>query len=408
MGSKKRRVSIATPEEVQLVGNERASSSARFASLKGVADAFKGFKHASQTLHRVRAVPTIWPQYDLATKVGGHPTERITLLHGESAGGKTYLTLAMILSFIMRDHPAYLIDAERTTPITWVEKTYGEYADHPLFFADRPDTYEEVRANVRRFCNLVRAQREAGKIPKDTTAIIVIDSIRKLVPKDQFDSIIETIKALAKSPELEKARSRITQIKAQMSAAWADELVPLLERCGCALIVIAREIEDPDNTNERARKAGTAVKTTGGKAWFYDASLDLRTTKAGRYGKKFGGEDGEDEKLDVWGNRYCIEITKTKVAGEGDYRAKCFFHISNGKMSPAGFDRAKDLLELARPQKYDRGFAPAIEMAGSWFKIGAKKWQGEERLLAALRDDAKLFAQVESTMRDRFKLEKTR
>jgi RecA/RadA recombinase len=248
----------------------------------------------------------------------------------------------------------------------------------------------------------VREARESKAVAPDTTAIIVLDSIRKLIPKDQFKMIMVDAKKIAKGGlEPEAARSRITQIKAQMSAAWTDELVPLLEKSGVALVVIAREIEDPDNTNERARRAKTNVKTTGGKAWFYDASLDLRSSKAGSYGETKGGEDGEEERKEIWGRRYCVEITKTKVSGEGEeYRAKFFFHVSNGKKTPKGFDRAKDLLELAKRKG-------VIATAGGWFKFGVKRWQGEAKALAALQDPA-LLAAVEERTRATFKLEETR
>lgn len=381
---------------------ERDAAGARLARLRSVADSFKGFRHAKDVLTLVRAVPTIFADFDRATKVGGLPTERITLLHGESAGGKTSLALGLIMSFLARDHFALMIDAERTTPASWVRQAYGELAEHPYFFAERPDTYEEIRAKVREFCSRVRDARAAKLVPPDTTAIIVLDSIRKLIPKDQFQMIMIDAKKIASggiTPEA--ARSRITQIKAQMSAAWTDELVPLLERSGVALVVIAREIEDPDNTNDRARKAGTAVKTTGGKAWFYDASLDLRSSKAGVYGKEIGEEGDEKKRMEIWGRRYCVEITKTKVSGEGEeYRAKCFFHVSNGKKSPKGFDRAKDLFELGKR-------SGALEVAGSWFKLGSKKWQGEERALAGLQDPA-LLAELERRARATFKLEETR
>lgn len=399
---KRRVVAAITAASDDPAAEEKRRRDDRFGHLRAVAGEFSEFRQARDALPRVRAVPTIFPQLDCATRVGGLPIERITLIHGESAGGKTYLTLAMILSFLMKDHFAYLIDAERTTPITWVENVYAEHADHPFFMADRPDTYEEVKKNVRRFCKRVADARAAKKIPANTTALIVVDSIRKLVPKDQFAEIMKAIATAtakgATDADIDKARSRIHQLKAQMNAVWMDELVPLLEKTGCAMIVIAREIVDPDNGDDRARKAKTNVRTTGGSSLFFDASLDLRTVKAGAYGKETGG--GDEKKFVAHGLRYRVDIKKTKVAGE-EWRASFLFHISNGSVRPAGFDRPKDLLELAKQFK-------VIETKGSWFKFKKKRWQGEERALAALAADAALLADLEATTRARFKLEKTR
>jgi RecA/RadA recombinase len=378
---------------------EREAASTRFDRLRKVAASFKGFRHQSEVLTLVRAVPTIFASFDQATRVGGLPTERVTLLHGESAGGKTGFALGLIRSFLARDHLAYLIDAERTTPTAWVKASYGELANHPFFFADRPDTYEEIRGKVRAFCSHVRDQREKGNISPATTAIIVLDSIRKLIPAEQFKMIMIEAEKLAKGIPVEQARTRIAQIKAAMNAAWLDELIPLLEKSGVALVVIAREIQDTENPG--------GVITTGGRAWFYDASLDLRTSKAGPYGRKIGGDgkeaakDDRDAKWDIWGRRYRLEITKTKVSGEGeDYRATCFFHVSNGKKTPKGFDFAKDVFELGKKSE-------VISTAGGWYKFGSKKWQGEERALKALWDEG-LRGEIEARSRAKFVLEETR
>ncbi|MDF2697891.1 MAG: recA protein, partial [Labilithrix sp.] len=356
---------------------------------------------AAKVLTLVRAVPTIFPQYDRITKVGGHPTERFALLHGPSGGGKTYLSIGLLLSFLMRNHFGVLIDAERTTPISWLKKAMGEYADHPYFFAERPQTYEETREKVRHFANRLRKLRKEKKVPESTSAIIVVDSIRKLVPKDIFDRIMKDARGANDSAE--KARDRGAQLKAQMNAAWLDELIPLLEETRTTMVAIAREIIDPDAPPPRARPFGKkpeqAVKTGGGSSLYYDASLDLRSKLVGRYGKKV--KTGDTEKFFSYGDIHQLEITKSKVSGKGEeYRASCNFHISNGVWVPAGFDRGRDLLELAR--KYD-----VVEGTG-WLKFGNKKWRNEHLAAKALHDDPELYAKIDRECRALFKLEETR
>lgn len=376
--------------------SERAARDVKWASLRKVAEEFGSFRPASEVLTRVRAVPTIFPQFDLVTKVGGLPIERFNLLHGPSAGGKTFVAIAMMLSFLMRDHLVYFIDGERTTPITWLEKAMGDYSDHPFFKADKPDTYEQTVEDVRHFCNKVRVLRDKGRLKENTSALIVVDSIRKLVPKDQFKRIMKESRATGEKQG--EVRNRLAQIKAQMNAAWLDELIPLLDATQTGMLVIAREMKDPDNTNPYAKKFGTDVKTAGGGALFYDASLDLRCSKVKSYGKVTG--TGDQKKMVAYGDIHELRITKSKVSGKEEYRAACRFHISNGVFVPPGFDRGRDLVELAR--RFD-----VIE-GTSWLKYKAMKWRNEDLATKRFTEDPILFAQVEAECRALFKQEETR
>lgn len=377
--------------------SERAARDAKFKHLGAVAKEFGSFRPASEVLVRVSAVPTIFPQFDLATKVGGLPIERVTLLHGSSAGGKTYFAIGLMYSFLLRDHPVFFVDAERTTPIPWLRKAMGAHADHPLFKAVKPKTYEDTRTDVRAFLNTVKRMRDAGKLRDDTTALVVVDSIRKLVPRDQFKMIMQLAKVADKD---EGARSRIAQIKAQMNAAWLDELVVLLDETRTALVIIAREMMDPNNTNPRAIRFGTNVKTAGGAALFYDASLDIRCSRVRAYGKKMQRADGGDG-LAPYGDVHRIDITKSKVSGRGEeYRSSCEFHISNGAHVPAGFDRARDLVAVAR--RFD-----VIEGTG-WLSFKKNRWRSEDVAVKALAADAALFDEVERATRPLFKGEDAR
>lgn len=402
-----RKKKSAGPKEAALVANEKSllededdgptfaeddvepPKQDKWADLRKVAAAFEGFRPASEVLTRVRAVPTIFPQLDYGTKVNGFPIERVTLVHGPSGEGKTYFTLGLLKSFLMRNHFAKLIDAERTTPFDWVTKTLGEYFHHPFFFAERPKTYEATVKGVRSFVNTVKKVRDAGKIDDDTSALIVVDSIRKLVPEDIFKKITETTKQ--KGPE--KVRDRSAQIKAAMNSAWMDEVVPLLEETKTAMIIIARETDDPD-ADQSAKMWGTAYKIGGGKALYYDASLVLRVERA----KYVSKDNGEGEKKDIYGERHRVTIRKTKVGGKEDRVTTCYYHTSNGNLVPEGFDRARDVLELA--VKF------GIVEGGSWFKWGKNKsgvlGQGEHNAVKKLATNPELLDKLESAVRSKF------
>jgi len=237
-----------------------AASRDRRSKLAAVAERFKAFRPAHEALTRVRAVPTIFVQFDHATGVGGLPIERFTLLHGPSGHGKSAVALGFVRSFLERDHFALYVDAERTTPGTWVEELLGkDLAHHPGFFAKRPRTYEETVEEVRRFVTTLAEAREAGELPEDTSALVVVDSLRKLVPEG-------ILKKISKDDGgVDGMGGRAAQIKAAMNAAWLDELVPLLEDTGTAVVAIARESEDT-NADVWAKRTGQDFKVGGGKA----------------------------------------------------------------------------------------------------------------------------------------------
>lgn len=298
----------------------------------------------------------------------------------------TYVTIAMMLSFLMRDHPVFFVDAERTTPITWLNKAMPGMSEHPLFRADKPTSYEKVRADVRNFCLIVKRMRDEGKLAKDTSALIVVDSIRKLVPQGEWERIMKEIKAGADGESL---KNRSAQTKAAMNATWMDEITPLLDETGAAMIVIARETEDPDAPPPRGRPGfGTpqkAVKVGGGKALFYDASLDLRSERVRSYGKEVAG------KFVSYGDVHKLTITKSKVSGKEQYSASCLFHISNGGLVPQGFDLARDVVEFART-------LDVIEGTG-WLKFGRAKWQGVDIAVKKLSANPALLAEIDAACR---------
>lgn len=381
---------------------EKEAGRERFAHLAAVSKAFSAFRPAAEVLVSVKAVPTIFVQYDHGTRIGGHPTERITLFHGPSGHGKTYGTLGMMASFLDVDNPVFFVDAERTTDEGFAKLTVDELTRHPLFKAVRPTTYEEVVADVRRFCNTVAAERKAKRLPPDSCGLVVVDSIRKLVPENQWAKILK----LSQGEDDGTVRDRTAQVKAMMNAAWCDELVPLLEQTGCTMIIVARETEDGE-ANKWSKKAGTNYLIGGGKSLFYDASLVARIERAAWVQK--AGKEGE--RATIYGEKHRITITKTKVSGKVDKTIVCYFHTSNGVLVPAGFDRARDVLELARrpdfaivkaakPKDAKGGKKPG---AGAWLTWQNHRWQGEHAAVKKLTESPDVLKQLEVEVRAKFK-----
>ena len=375
--------------------------------LSKVADAFSGFRHASEALTEVRAFRTIFVGLDHATGVGGWPLERFALVHGPSGMGKSKFCIGLMKSCLMADGFVDYVDAEATTPFAFVRSMMGAIADHPRFFSTRDAEFEAVIGRVRLFCNTIIAQKAVGKIPRETPGLIVVDSMRKLVPKDLLAQILKELKELKADAEetskggkkdkgITAGKDRRAQIQAKMNAAWMDEVIPLLAKSGVAMVAIAREMEDPE-ADQWAKKAGWGFKIGGGGALFYDSSLVVRVERH-RYVEEAKGKEEGDEfvKRKVYGERHKVTIHKTKIAGREDKKVVCFWHASNGVLVPEGFDRARDLLDMG--QRFD-----VVARSGSWFSYGAEKLgQGEDRAVVNLSKDESLMDRIEADVRAAF------
>lgn len=383
----------ATPTPKRAPGPSKGMGKA----LASVAGRFKAWKPAAQVLVEVQAVPTFFPQLDRVSRVGGWPISRFALVHGPSNEGKTELTHGLGASFLARDHFYGFIDAEQTTPHSWVAKLAGTFANSPGFVALRPTTFEETVQAVREFCTMIAEARIKGEIDESTTGLIVLDSIRKLVPKKFLDELLKSASgggsdkpAPAKGGRFGKkdmgidgAGGRAGQIKALLNAAWLDELIPLLAQTRVAMACISRETEVEA---ENPFASGPDIKIGGGKALFYDSSLVVRVTR-----DCFLYETNE-KGAPIVGEKRAIEVHKTKLAGREDRWPTAHYFTSNGRIAPEGFDRVRDVLDLALQ-------LDVCETSGSWLAFqGEKLGNGLNNTLATLRGNDQLVANIEAAI----------
>lgn len=370
-------------------------ANARHQAVAKIAAEMKGLRPAREVLRRVEAVPTIFPSFDKGSHVGGCPLARIITVHGPSGEGKTYFCLGLEYSFLLADHFVLHVDAEMTTPITWIEKLMQRFADHPGYLATRPANFEEVDDNVRSFVGTITKARLAGNIPATTTGLVVVDSIRKLVPKALFAKLV---KDGAKKHGMDGMSGRGAMHKAALNAQWMDELTPLLEASNCTMVLIARETEDPD-ADAQDRKYGRNYKIGGGKSVIYDSSITARITRDGWIQKGTGKKraDGSDI-TEAIGERHRVRIWRTKVTVNEDKVTDCFFHTSNGAFVPEGFDRARDVLALARTMGIVTG---KVSLHFGKKSLGA----GENRAVRKLTETPDLLAEIEARVREGFIVE---
>jgi recombination protein RecA len=352
-----------------------------------VAKSFEAWRPACEELTLVRSVPTRFVQLDRATRCGGFPIERITTVHGPSSHGKTELCLGLLDSFLTLDHGANLIDAEFTTPFDWCERLMGSNARHPAFVAQRPDNCEATVNAVRAYVKSVAKARDDGLLPEDTAALIVVDSVRKLIPKGLMDDVMKVAKT---DKAVDMLTGRSGQQKAQVVQAWLDELVPLMGRNQMAIVMIARET-DKEGADADDRKYDQAWAVAGTKGLIFDASLVMRVTRSGYVYDPPSGENRV-----VIGERHKVRIWKTKVESKEGKFTDAYFHTSNGVYQPYGFDRARDVLELA----VHYGI---VEQGGSWFSYDGKRLgQGENKVCRLLNDATGTLEEIEALVRARF------
>jgi len=257
-----------------------------------------------------------------------------------------------------------------------------KHADHPGFLAKRPKSYEDTVDSVREFVTNIAEARAKGDLDPETTGLVVVDSIRKLVPEGLLKKLLKG------DAGLDGASGRGAMMKAALNAQWLDELVPLLYHTGTALVFIAREYDmAPDKYKPIEPGEGQDYKVGGGKGLIFESSIVGRVTRT-------WVKDGSGQEAPIIGERHCIEITKTKVSGKQHKIEKGYFHTSNGILVPAGFDRARDVLELA----VDAG---VIIEAGAWLKCEAtnSKWNGKSAAVKALTADEALLDTIEGEAR---------
>lgn len=338
----------------------------RIDQLGAIASKFSEWRPAREVLSKVRAVRTIFPQINHGTRVGGWPVQRVALVHGPSNHGKTILAHGLGLSFLRSGHYYCYIDAEFATPETWVDELMGEIADYPTFRALYPTSYEDTVDAVRRFVIAIIDAKQAGNAPDDTTGLIVVDSLRKLVPKRQLDHLSK------KEGGVDGMSGRMAMYKAALNSAWLDELVPLMFHGQMAMLFIGREADNVDSG-----MFGEKWRLTGGKGVIFDSSLLIRVTRASWVTK------GDE----VVGERHCASIWKTKIGGKQGKSTDCYFHTSNGVFVPTGFDVARDAVDLGSS-------TGVIAKSGAWLCWRDQRWNGVHNAVKALQEDPELLSEL--------------
>ena len=294
----------------------------------------------------VEAIPTGALGLDIALGIGGVPRGRIIEIFGPESSGKTTLALHIIAEAQKMNGEAAFIDAEHA-----LDPVYAKHlgVDIDNLIVSQPDTGEQALEITE---SLVRS----GALD-----VIVVDSVAALVPKAEIDGDMGDshmgLQARLMSQALRKLAGAINKSK--------------------TVIIFINQLREKIGV-----MFGNPETTTGGRALKFYASVRLDIRKIENI-----KQDGE-----IVGNRARVKVVKNKVAPP--------FKVANVEiMYGEGISRESEVIDLATAFNI-------IEKSGAWYSYkGEKIGQGKENVRLMLKQNRKLYEELEKKVRLKCKKE---
>ena len=280
---------------------------------------------------------------DIALGVGGYPKGRIIEIFGPESSGKTTFALHAIAEVQKAGGKAAFIDAEHALDPVYCQKLGIDINELLL---SQPDTGEQALE----ICEaLVRSE---------AISIVVIDSVAALVPQAEIEGEMGDshigLQARLMSQALRKLSGTISKTKT--TAIFINQL---REKVGIIF--------------------GNPETTPGGRALKFYSTVRLDVRRAEQI------KDGEN----IVGNRTNVKVVKNKVAPP-------FKSASVDIMYGVGVSKEGEIVDLASDINL-------IEKSGAWYAYnGEKIGQGKENVKQYLKDNPKLYNELESKIRDHY------
>jgi recombination protein RecA len=277
---------------------------------------------------------------DIALGVGGLPRGRVIEIYGPESSGKTTLALHTIAEAQKKGGVCAFVDAEHALDPVYARKL-GVNLDDLLI--SQPDTGEQALEITD---TLVRS----GAID-----VLVVDSVAALTPRAEIEG--------------EMGESQ-PGLQARLMSQALRKLTGSISRSNCMVIFI----------NQIRMKIGVMYgspeTTTGGNALKFYASvrLDIR---------RISTLKDRDEAI---GNQVRVKVVKNKVAPP-------FKQVEFDIMFGEGVSKVGELVDLGVK-------AGIVEKSGAWFSYNSQRLgQGRENAKGFLRDNPKIAAEIESSIR---------
>jgi len=290
---------------------------------------------------KIEAIPTGSIALDLGLGVGGFPRGRIIEIYGPEASGKTTLALSVVAEAQRRGGQCAFVDAEHALDPERAE-TMGVNLDDLLL--SQPDTGEQALEITE---TLIRS----GALD-----VIVVDSVAALVPRAELEG---------------EMGDAVVGLQARLMSQALRKLTGAISKSKTVLIF----------TNQLRQKIGVMFgnpeTTPGGLAlkFYSSVRIDLRRIEVLK--------DGDE----VIGSRHRARIVKNKVAPP---LRVAEFDIMNEE----GISKTGGLIDVGTELNI-------LEKKGSFYNYDGKVLaQGREGAKAALRDNQKLFDEIEKKIRE--------
>ncbi len=292
----------------------------------------------------VDAIPTGCLSIDIALGIGGVPRGRIIEIYGPESSGKTTLAQHIVAEAQKMGGVAAFVDAEHALDPEYAKKI-GVNIDE--LFISQPDTGEQALEIVE---TLVRSS---------AVDVIVVDSVAALTRKAEI--------------EREMGATHVG-LQARLMSQALRKLAGIVSKSKTTVIFI----------NQIRMKIGVMFgnpeTTTGGNALKFYSSIRIEIRRSAQI------KQGEK----IVGNRVKVKVVKNKVAPPFQ---SCEFDI----MYNEGISAAGDLLDTGV-------LFGVIEKAGNTHSFGdVKLGVGKEASKQFLRDNAKVFKEVDKAVREKVK-----
>jgi len=290
----------------------------------------------------VSVIPTGAISLDIALGVGGIPRGRVTEIFGQESSGKTTLALSILAQAQRMGGQVAFIDAEHALDPNYAKKLGLKIED---MLVSQPDSGEQA------------LEITEALIRSNAIDVVVIDSVAALVPKAELegemgDSVMG-LQARLMSQALRKLTGYIS--KSKTSAIFINQI---REKIGVFF--------------------GNPETTPGGRALKFYASvrLELRRVESIKKGQE------------LIGNRVKVKVVKNKVAPPFK---ETVIDIYYGE----GINKKSSLI--------DAGVTYGIiEKKGSYFYYGGKALgQGMENVIKALKENEKLYQEIENKVKEK-------
>ena len=290
----------------------------------------------------VSVIPTGAISLDIALGVGGIPRGRVTEIFGQESSGKTTLALSILAQAQKAGGQVAFIDAEHALDPNYAEKLGLKIED---MLVSQPDSGEQALEITE---SLIRS---------NAIDVVVIDSVAALVPKAELEG---------------EMGDSVMGLQARLMSQALRKLTGYISKSKTAAIFI----------NQIREKIGVFFgnpeTTPGGRALKFYASvrLELRRVESIKKGQE------------LIGNRVKVKVVKNKVAPPFK---ETIIDIYYGE----GINKESSLI--------DAGVSYGIiEKKGSYFYYSGKALgQGMENVIKALKENEKLYKEIENKVKEK-------